>query len=232
MANLNNRQQAAVQNAQNFLQVDMANLSARQQVSMFEAQSRVQSILTDTAAQNAARQFNATSENQTNQFFASLGSQISQFNASQSNAMEQFNVGQTNAINQFNANLLNQREQFNAQNALVIAQSNAQWRRQIATADTAAINRANEFNAAAALGVSNTAYNNIQQFYRDIMFKAIESQENSLDRETRIATAILNANNARSIAEIQADSGSDGDILNTLTDIGIEFGKVILPELF
>jgi len=231
MANLNNRQQAAVQNAQNFLQVDMANLSARQQVSMFEAQSRVQSILTDTAAQNAARQFNATSENQTNQFFASLGSQISQFNASQSNAMEQFNVGQTNAINQFNANLLNQREQFNAQNALVIAQSNAQWRRQIATADTAAINRANEFNATAALGVSNTAYNNIQQFYRDIMFKAIESQENSLDRETRIATAILNANNARTIAEIQADAKSDGGILDTLTDIGIEVGKQVLPNL-
>ena len=32
---------------------------------------------------------------------------------------------------------------------MVINQSNAQWRRQIATADTAAINRANEINAKA-----------------------------------------------------------------------------------
>ena len=226
MANLSNRQQTAVQNAQNFLQVDMANLSSTQQTAMFNAQSRVQAILTDTAAQNAARQFNATSENQTNQFFASLGAQISQFNASQSNAMEQFNVGQTNAINQFNANLLNQREQFNAQNSLVVAQSNAQWRRQIATQDIAAINRANEFNATSALGVSTNAYNNIQQFYRDTMFKAIESQENALDRETRIATAILQANNAKDIANINADAAGDGDILKTIGDIGSTIAKI------
>ena len=214
MANLNNRQQVAVQNAQNFLQVDMANLSNEQQASMFNAQSRVQAILSDTAAQNAARQFNATSENQTNQFFASLGAQINQFNASQSNAMEQFNVGQTNAINQFNANLLNQREQFNASNALVVAQSNAQWRRQIATADTAAINRANEFNATAALGVSNTAYNNIQQFMRDSIFKAIDSQENALDRETRIATAIFNANASAQQLQAKLDAAEDAAIAN------------------
>ena len=226
MANLNNRQQAAVQNAQNFLQVDMANLSARQQTSMFNAQSRVQALLSDTAATNAARQFNATSENQTNQFFSSLGAQINQFNSSQANAMEQFNAGQTNSINQFNANLLNQRQQFNAQNQLVIAQSNAQWRRQISTADTAAINRSNEFNATAALGVSNNAYSNIQQFYRDVMFKAIESQESAKDRETRIATAILNANNAREIAQLQADAESDGNLLNDLLNFGKTVGDI------
>jgi hypothetical protein len=221
MANLNNRQQAAVQNAQNFLQVDMANLSNEQQAAMFNAQSRVQSILSDTAATNAARQFNATSENQTNQFFASLGSQISQFNASQSNAMEQFNLGQTNAINQFNANLLNQREQFNSQNALVVAQSNAQWRRQIATADTAAINRANEFNANAALGVSNTAYNNIQQFMRDTIFKSIDSAENALDRQTRIATAIFNANASAQQLQAKLDAAEDAAIANSFgTGIG------------
>jgi hypothetical protein len=227
MANLNNRQQAAVQNAQNFLQVDMANLSARQQAAMFNAQSRVQAIFSDTAATNAARQFNATSENQTNQFFASLNTQVSQFNASQANAMEQFNIGQTNAVNQFNANLLNQRQQFNAQNQLVIAQSNAQWRRQTATLNTAATNRANEFNATAALGVSNTAYNNIQQFYRDVMFKSIESQENALDRETRIAAAILNANSAERIAQLSADAKEDGNLLNDLLNFGKTVGDIV-----
>ena len=227
MANLNNRQQAAVQNAQNFLQVDMANLSARQQTAMFNAQSRVQSILTDTAAENAARQFNATSENQTNQFFASLSTQVSQFNSAQANAMEQFNIGQTNAVNQFNTNLQNQREQFNAANQLAISQSNATWRRQIATADTAAINRANEFNATAALGVSNTAYNNIQQFYRDVMFKAIQSQENALDRETRIATAVLSSKTAVETANINADASGDS-VINQFINKAAEKGAEAL----
>ena len=216
MANLNNRQQAAVQNAQNFLQVDMANLSSRQQTTMFKAQSSIQSIFTDAAATNAARQFNATSQNQTDQFFAGLSTQVNQFNSSQSNAMSQFNVGQTNAINQFNTNIANQRDQFNAQNQLVIAQSNAQWRRQIATADTAALNRQNEFNASAALGVSNQAYANIQQFTRDIMFKAIESSENALDRETRIATAIFNANASSADLAARLDAAEDAGIASAI----------------
>ena len=224
ISNLNNRQQAAVQNSQNFLQVDMANLSSRQQTTMFNAQSRVQSIFSDAAATNAARQFNATSQNQTDQFFANLGTQVNQFNSAQSNAMDQFNIGQTNAINQFNTNIANQRDQFNAQNQLVIGQSNAQWRRQIATADTAAINRQNEFNATAALGVSNQAYANIQQFTRDLMFKAIESSENALDRETRIATAIFNANNAITLKDIEADAKLDSSIS---TAIGTGIGAVV-----
>ena len=224
MANLSNRQQAAVQNSQNFLQVDMANLSSRQQTTMFNAQSRVQSIFSDAAATNAARQFNATSQNQTDQFFANLGTQVNQFNAAQSNAMDQFNIGQTNAINQFNTNIANQRDQFNAQNQLVIGQSNAQWRRQIATADTAAINRQNEFNATAALGVSNQAYANIQQFTRDLMFKAIESSENALDRETRIATAIFNANSTTSDLLTKLDAENDSAIS---TAIGTGVGAVL-----
>jgi len=216
MANLNNRQQAAVQNAQNFLQVDMANLNSRQQTTMFKAQSSIQSIFTDAAATNAAKQFNATSQNQTDQFFAGLSTQVNQFNSSQSNAMSQFNIGQTNAINQFNTNIANQRDQFNAQNQLVIAQSNAQWRRQIATADTAALNRQNEFNASAALGVSNQAYANIQQFTRDIMFKAIESSENALDRETRIATAIFNANASSADLAARLDAAEDAGIASAI----------------
>ena len=71
-ANLNNRQQSAVQNAQNFLQVDMANLSNQQQTELFKTQQRVQSLFTDQAAENAARQFNASSQNQVDQFFANL----------------------------------------------------------------------------------------------------------------------------------------------------------------
>jgi len=215
MANLSNRQQAAVQNAQNFLQVDMANLSNRQQTELFTAQQRIQSLFTDQAAENAAEQFNATSQNQTDQFFANLGSQVSQFNAAQSNAQNQFNAGQTNAVEKFNAELNNQRDQFNAQNQMVIAQSNAQWRRQIATADTAAVNRANEINATAALAISNQAYNNLWQYYGDSMEWAWRSAESSLDRISALAVAELDAKSRKEIAQEEA-SGAAGSAIGSL----------------
>ena len=215
MSNLSNRQQTAVQNAQNFLQVDMANLSNRQQTELFTAQQRIQSLFTDQAAENAAEQFNATSQNQTDQFFASLGTQVSQFNASQSNAQNQFNAGQRNTVERFNAELNNQRDQFNAQNQMVIAQSNAQWRRQIATADTAAVNRANEINATAALAVSNQAYNNLWQYYGDSMEWAWRSAESSLDRISALAIAELDAKSRAEIAQEEA-SGAAGSAIGSL----------------
>ena len=206
MANLNNRQQAAVQNAQNFLQVDMANLSNRQQTDIFKTQQRVQSLFTDQAAENAARQFNASSQNQTDQFFANLANNVSQFNATQANAQNQYNAGQANTIARFNTELANQRDQFNAQNQTVIAQANAQWRRQIATADTAAINRANEINATNVLDMSKTAYDNLWQYYSDAMEFAWEAADNDLDRQTKIATARIQADGTITAAELQRDA--------------------------
>jgi hypothetical protein len=214
-ANLNNRQQAAVQNAQNFLQVDMANLSNQQQTELFKAQQRTQALFTDTAARNAAAQFNASSQNQVDQFFANLSSQVSQFNATQQNAQSQFNAGQTNTIARFNAELNNQRDQFNAQNQLVIAQANAQWRRQIATADTAAINRANELNASAILDISKNAYDNLWNYYADTMEWAYLSANNELDRLNNIAVAELSAS-AQSDAAKAAKSSSAGSALGGL----------------
>ena len=188
-ANLNARQQASVQNAQNFLQIDMANLSNEQQTGLFNAQAINQSLLTDQAAENASRQFNATSQNQVDQFMSNLANQISQFNATQSNAQAQFNAGEANTVSRFNAEVSNQRDQFNATNQLAIAQNNAVWRREIATADTVAINRANELNAKAVLDVSNQQYDNLWQFYADTMEWAWKSAESELDRINAMAVA-------------------------------------------
>jgi len=224
-ANLNNRQQAAVQNAQNFLQYDMANLSNRQQTDLFKAQQRVQSLFTDQAATNAAAQFNASSQNQTDQFFANLASQVSQFNATQQNAQSQFNAGQANTVNRFNAELNNQRDQFNAQNQLVIAQSNAQWRRQIATADTAAVNRANELNANAILDISKTAYDNLWTYYADTMEWAWESSDNEADRQIQLAVAKIQADSAADLQKIKGDyeaSKSAGTFIMDVIGLGIK----------
>ena len=208
MSNLNNRQQAAVMNAQNFMQVDMANLSNQQQTELFNAQARQQSLFTDQAAINASAQFNATSQNQVDQFFSQLQSQVGQFNASQANAQAQYNAGQANTIERFNAELNNQRDQFNAQNRLVIDQSNAQWRRQLATADTAAINRANELNATALLGLSNTAYNNLWQYYGDAMEWAWTSAENERSRVINLAIEQLRADADANIQAMKNDYSS------------------------
>ena len=70
--NLANNQQAAVINAQAYLQMDMANLSNQQQSNLQNLQARQQTLLTDNAARNAALQFNATSQNQVNQFYDTL----------------------------------------------------------------------------------------------------------------------------------------------------------------
>ena len=212
LSNLNNRQAAAVQNAQSFLQMDMANLSNQQQTDLFAAQQRIQSLFTDQAAQNAARQFNASSQNQVDQFFSNLASQVSQFNATQSNAQAQFNAGQVNTVERFNAELNNQRDQFNAQNQSVIAQSNAAWRRQLATADTAAVNRANEINAAALLDISNTAYANLWQYYEDTMEWAWTSAESAEDRAVQMAIAALQADASKDLQKMKNDYQSSAGI--------------------
>jgi len=221
--NLNNRQQSAVQNAQSFLQTDMANLSNRQQTDLFKAQQRVQSLFTDQAAANASAQFNASSQNQVDQFFANLGSQVSQFNATQQNAQSQFNAGQTNTVERFNAELNNQRDQFNAQNQMVIAQSNAQWRRQIATADTAAVNRANELNANAILDISKQAYSNLWNYYGDTMEWAWTSAESELDRISALAIAELDAKTKSDTAAAQSKSAAGSAIGSLIGTLGTAF---------
>ena len=206
MASLSNRQQSAVQNANSFLQTEMANTTNQQQTNLFKAQQRTQSLFTDQAATNAAAQFNATSQSQTDQFFANLSNQASQFNATQANAQSQFNAGQANTVERFNAELNNQRDQFNAQNQTVIAQSNATWRREIATADTVAVNRANELNANAVLGISKTAYDNLWTHYGDAMEWAWTSAENELDRIVKLTTAELTAEATLKGYEMTADA--------------------------
>jgi hypothetical protein len=226
-ANLNNRQQSAIQNASNFLQMDMANLSNLQQTELFKAQQRTQALFTDQAAENARRQFNATSQNQVDQFFANLGQQASQFNATQANAQSQFNAGQVNTVERFNAEINNQRDQFNAQNQLAIAQNNAVWRREVATADTVAINRANELNANAILDISKEAYDNLWSHYSDTMEWAWTSADNQLDRIHKMAVAELDAQVKKDTTAMQSSSAAGtaiGGLIGTLGQAAIQKG--------
>ena len=219
MANLNNRQQSAVQNAQNFLQMDMANLNNEQQTAMFKAQQNIQALFTDQAAENAAEQFNATSENQTNQFFASLSAQTSQFNASQANAMDQFNVNNVNALRQFNAEMQNQRTMFNAQNGLVIAQANAQWRQNIATMNTAAINESNMTFAQTMNELTATNLDEIWQRERDLLSMAFQVSENNANRANEVVLQKIAAQAQKDAAELQADLEAEANTGDFIKEI-------------
>jgi len=205
MANLNNRQQTAVLNAQSFLQRDLAQFDAKQQMQMFKSQSIIQSLFTDAAADNAAKQFNATSQNQTDQFFENLKSQVSMFNAAQKTD-----------VNKFNRSLEDARDQFNASNRLIVDQSNAQWRRQLSTANTAAINEANMFEAQAELGLTSAAYNNWMQQERDLYSFAYDSSEKALDRATQLAAITMQIKAGNKAALGEALGGLLGSGLNAL----------------
>ena len=204
ITNLNNRQQAAVQNAQAFLQMDMTNLDNAQQATMFKAQANINALLTDSAAQNAAKQFNASSVNQTNQFYDTLSTNVSQFNASQKNAMEQYNAGETNATAKFNTQMEAQRNQFNANNGLVIAQANAVWRQNATTINTAAQNQANAASALTMNALTARAMDEVWQKERDHLSYAFTAMEGAKDRATEILLAdksIASADKAAADAE-------------------------------
>ena len=206
MANLNNRQQANVQNAQSFLQMDMANLSNEQQEVMFESQAVTQALLSDQAAENAARQFNASSQMQVDQFFASMANNLTMFNTEQYNAMQQFNAGQTNALEQFNAEMRNQRDMFNGQNALVIEQANTQWMQQIATAETAVTNQRNLQAAADAQDMTVRAFGELMSESRDLFNQIWTTANNDAERATDLARQQMQVDmNAAQLAQQRSD---------------------------
>jgi|TARA_R110001599_G_scaffold216636_2_gene414888 hypothetical protein len=203
----------AIQNAQSFLQMDLSNLNNEQQANVLSGQLNQQRMLSNAAADNAAKQFNATSINQTNQFMGNLDASIAQFNAQQHNAIQQFNKQQENSaearrvqnnfeaakldaqlqtqVSQFNEQQNFNREQFNVKNATAIAQSNLAWRRQANTADTAAINAVNQQNAQNAYGLSVAAQNFLWQELRDEADFTFKRWDNEEQRKTSLLVAAL-----------------------------------------
>ena len=238
LANLSTRERLAVQNAQNFLAMDMANMNNEQQANMMKAQQEQQRLLSDQAATNAAKQFNAASENQTEQFMASLAAQIEQSNVAQMNAMAQFNDSQTNAaaardanraadvekfntqlaaqIDQFNANQDFARNQWNAQNQAVVEQSNTQWRRNMNTANTAMQNQINAQNAQNAFAMSQTAQSFLWQELRDQADYDFRNSENEKNRIAQLVNTALASDPSKyggSISSIEALIGAiTGDL--------------------
>ncbi len=215
LKNLDNRQQAAVQNALQVATMDRQNASARVQASISNAQALLsidlkeldaqqqsnaikynalsQGALTEAAQQTAREQFNAKSEFQVEEFFAELGLQIDSANINRQVAIEQFNVNQQNAFGEFNAKMNDQRQKFNANMRNVIDQSNAKWRREINTVNTATQNETNRINTQLMYNIAGTALNDLWQQYRDNATFNFTASESELQRKHEQVIQALDA---------------------------------------
>jgi len=212
IANADARTKVSVENAKNFLSMDMSNLSNRQQTAVLDQQMIQQRYLSDAAATNASKQFNATSQQQTDQFMTGLGQQMQQFNATQSNAMEQFNsteknrltairennqmeVSRLNAqlstqVSQFNSQMEYNAEQWNASNAQAVEQSNITWRRNANTSATAAQNAANQQTAGFEFNMDAAAQASMWQQLRE---EAGRTFGKEMANDDRIITVVQSA---------------------------------------
>ena len=124
--------------------------------------------MTEISQENAARQFNAKSQNEVDKFFAELSSQVQNSNNNRAaSTISQVNADQTNSMQRFMAQMQDSRDKFNTNMAAQILQSNANWRREVNTRDTAAQNEANRVNAQNLLGLTTQAQANLWQRYRD-----------------------------------------------------------------
>jgi hypothetical protein len=212
--NLGNAQQIAVQ-----------NLNNEQQANMLSAQNQQQVLLSDQSAENAATQFNSVSEQQTQQFNAQMKSSIAQNNAARITAVDQFNAGQTNSMAQFNSQMQTQVEQFNSSQASAISQSNVGWRRQANLSDTAATNAANMNDANARNQLTSQDMSNRWQAARDLANWANQSEQNEMDRQTRLLLGAMQSDSASDTAYVNAMSKVVGYGINQAGGVGEVLGE-------
>ncbi len=229
----------ATADAQTYTDIAKLNLTNDQQTALENVRARQTAMLSDQAAQNAARQFNATSRTQTAQFFSNLIAETDRFNVSQRNAMSQFNATQQvsiglegwkldAAIDQFNAQQQNAMQQFYTQNQLAIDQSNAAWRRSVNTANTQNENEAQRINATNLLGITNTAMNNLWQMFRDQASWVQQASENEADRAANMAIAAFNRDVQLQLQRIDNKQQNK----NTLYRTAGQFAINILSSMF
>jgi len=221
MKNLDNKMQAAKHNAESFLKMDLLNVTNEQASNIIEYQSNVQALFTDAAAENLRLQFNAKTETQVNEFYDQLGATVSKTNLDRETATHQFNVDQANSVTKYMEKIEDSREKFNANMQQLIDQSNAVWRRTIATANNATENEESRLNAAALLGMTVQAQNDLWQQYRDEAAFLFQSTQNELQRTHQLAMVAIANQFASSMFDAQIDaedsaliSGFFGDMLS------------------
>jgi hypothetical protein len=123
-------------------------------------------------------------------------------------------------VSKFNAEQTNARQQFNATQRLVIDQSNAQWRREVSTADTAATNAANYLNAQNLQQMTLAEYNNETQLFRD----QIEMMWSSFEKDNDRANGVLVQQIASTGSLKAAEANANGEMWGAIAGVGVKWG--------
>lgn len=194
--NADARTKGMISNAQALLSIDLKELDAQQQSNAIKYSAQTQAALNEAAADNARQQINAKNELQVEEFFTELSVQIDTANINRDLAVKQYNVNQANSFKEFNASMEDQRDKFNANMQFAVDQSNAMWRRQINTANTATLNETNRINVQNSFNASQTALNQLWQKYRDnatFNFTSAESEKQRIHEQALRAMEIASS---------------------------------------
>tara|TARA_R100001460_G_scaffold90541_2_gene132221 strand:- start:41 stop:2014 length:1974 start_codon:yes stop_codon:yes gene_type:complete len=198
-ADLNARLTAQVNNAKTLLAVETANLSAEQSANELSYNALVQAIFKDSAQENARSEINAKNEMQVEEFFTEMDAQIETANANRSVAVDQFNAGEENAFVQFEASFKDSRDKFESNMGYAIDQSNAEWRRNINTQETAIQNETNRINVQNLYNATTTQLNNLWQKYRDNAAWNFQKSESEAQRRHEIAMLAMEFSNSNEL---------------------------------
>tara|TARA_R110002110_G_scaffold263503_3_gene479221 strand:- start:2186 stop:3673 length:1488 start_codon:yes stop_codon:yes gene_type:complete len=224
-ANMGVRVQAATDNAKAFLTIDVKEMDNAQRINEINHQTNTQKMLTEISQENASRQFNSKSQNETDEFFAELGSQIGNSNSNRSASISQVNADQANSMQRFVSQMQDSRDKFNSNMAAQILQSNANWRRETNTRDTASLNEANRMNAQNLLGLTAQSQANLWQRYRDEASWVMQASESNLQRAHQSAMIAQEAEANSSFYDKQFED-------SVSTSVGTAAYNLLLGGLF
>ena len=180
--NADARTKAAISNAEALLSIDVKELDAQQQSNSIKYNGISSAALSEAGAENVKEQINAKNDIQVEEFYDELGVQIDTGNINRDVAIKQTNINAENAAAELNASFKDQREKFNANMRNIIDQSNVKWRRDVNTANTATENETNRINAELMYNATSTAMNDIWQKYRDNATFNFTASESELQR--------------------------------------------------
>ena len=167
----------------------------KQQANKTNYDSKVAAIFSDNAAINAAKQFNATSENQKNQFMAQLQTNVDMQNAARSDTRAAFNATQKNETARLQASMDQQTNLTNTAAANDFRKTQVTLDSQIALANTNALNQMEQFNAGQANDLTKFSATLDQQreLFNAQQSASIEQSNVGWRRQTnQINTAIQN----------------------------------------
>jgi len=212
--------------------IPIAQFDAEQfgSINIENIRNRQQALLSNQAAVNVAKNFNAKSQQEVDVFITGLRDRVLKDNADRINAMEQFSKAETNKTAQFNTSQDNaikqfrdkqeaENNQFLATNQVAIQKNNAEWRRSINTANTAATNAANQLNAANRFNLSTQAQANLWQRANDIFDHANTVAENARDRAFQVVLFSL----SRDAQLEDLESAARADTLAALGTLATDF---------